>query len=84
MRGQPRMAFIDEVKTEAEKTKRIRCSVAIWLETQPDVSDEDLRAAADEPGTTAMLIHGAMKGRGYTATYAPVQRHLRGDCSCRS
>ena len=73
-------SFLEEVAAKDVTGSSTRCRVAIWLEDNPDVTNEDLKKARDRHSLKA--IWAVMVERGYTSRSESVSNHLRGECKC--
>ena len=76
------MSFIDEARGNIAAYHLNRCSIHRWLQTQDDLTDEDLRAAAAETSVAAVMR--AMQRRGFPYKRSSVERHFNRECSCTS
>lgn len=74
--------FLQQVESKAVGRPGKRCSVLDWLDANPDVTVEDLRAGRER--ATLKAVWMVMQDRGFEQRPEAVSRHLRGDCSCRS
>lgn len=58
------------------------CMVGTWLTGRPDRAEWD--AAFRDRSWSHRVIHDLMKEDGFTGTRAPVERHRKGECACRT
>lgn len=73
------MGFIDDLGAKVERHGP-RCTVAVWLEANPDTTDADLREGAAK--YTAAAVWRLMRERGFESAQQTVSRHLKGLCAC--
>lgn len=74
------MAFLDEARGQIPAYNINRCNVHKWLQTQADLTDQELRDAAAAVSISAVMR--AMQKRGYPFKRTSVERHINGECSC--
>ena len=69
---------------EAENTHvGPRCTVAVILDELTPEDAAALRAAFSKQAFTAAAIARTLRKRGHRITDGTVQRHRKGECSCR-
>lgn len=72
--------MLDEARAIGTR-KGPTCSVAILLETRPDIASE-LREALAARDIPSSAIAAALKRRGIEFNQESLQRHRRGACRC--
>ena len=75
------MGLLDDFKNEGVRP-RVRCQVAVVLDTMSKADAADLRAAMGDITVTGAAIERVLARRNVKLSQGSITRHRRGQCSC--
>ena len=78
------MSLADLLAEATLDTRRQPCSISLLRSQLPPEDAEVLTKAMDDPVITSAAIARALGNYGHKLAPQTVQRHRRGDCTCRS
>jgi hypothetical protein len=76
------VGILDDLNFLREQHKKVRCALAVFLDTLDPEDCRQVEVAFDDSGYTSRSIYRVLQTRGWDGGETTVSRHRRRECVC--